>query len=258
MLGVAGSYRALGRHADALKLHQETLALRRAKLGLDHPDTLWSMLGVATTCAQLGRHADAIKLYEETLAMQKTKLGLKHPNTLATMTNLAISYLALGRHADALELYEETLKLKTAGLGTNHPDTLISMNNLAWLLATAPDVKFRDPPRAVDLAAKAVAGDPNKADFRDTLGVARYRAGDSKGAIAELQQAIGLRKAEDTANCPAGFFLAMAYWQAGDKGAARVWFDKAVAWMDQAKQKDDADLKRFRAEAAELLGGKQP
>ena len=56
---------------------------------------------------------------------------------------------------------------------------------------------------------------------------------------------------------PPAFFLAMAYWQVADKTKAREWFDKSVAWMEQGKQKDDADLKRFRAEAAELLGIKE-
>ena len=102
-----------------------------------------------------------------------------------------------------------------------------------------------------------MAGDPKKADFRDTLGTARYRAGDWKGAIADLEQALRLRKADDSANSSAGFFLAMASWQVGDKAKAREWFDKSVAWMEQGKQKDDADLKRFRAEAAELLGIKE-
>ena len=41
------SYAALGRHAEALKLGEETLALRKAKLGPDHPDTLWSMNNLA-------------------------------------------------------------------------------------------------------------------------------------------------------------------------------------------------------------------
>ena len=40
MNNLADSYDALGRHADALKLREETLALRKAKLGPDHPDTL--------------------------------------------------------------------------------------------------------------------------------------------------------------------------------------------------------------------------
>ena len=53
------------------------------------------------------------------------------------------------------------------------------------------------------------------------------------------------------------FFLAMAEWQMGDKDAARVWYDKAVNWMD-TKQSDNEELLRFRAEAADLLGLAQP
>ena len=40
MHNLANSYDALGRHADALKLHEETLALSKTKLGPDHPETL--------------------------------------------------------------------------------------------------------------------------------------------------------------------------------------------------------------------------
>ncbi len=39
MQHVAERYSALGRHADALKLGQETLAVGTAELGRDHPDT---------------------------------------------------------------------------------------------------------------------------------------------------------------------------------------------------------------------------
>ena len=44
----------------------------------------------------------------------------------------------------------------------------------------------------------------------------------------------------------------MARWQLGDKDKARAWFDKSLAWMDKSK-KDDVELKRLCAEAAELL-----
>ena len=47
MNNLAVSYAALGRYPDALKLHEETLALRQAKLGPDHPDTLTSMNNLA-------------------------------------------------------------------------------------------------------------------------------------------------------------------------------------------------------------------
>jgi hypothetical protein len=48
------------------------------------------------------------------------------------------------------------------------------------------------------------------------------------------------------------FFLAMAHRQVGEKDKAREWYDKAVEWMDKNEPKND-ELRRFRAEAAELL-----
>jgi len=48
------------------------------------------------------------------------------------------------------------------------------------------------------------------------------------------------------------FFLAMAKHRLGHKDA-REWYDEAVAWMEKDKP-DDKELKRFRAEAEEVLG----
>ncbi len=253
MLARPSSYFYIGRRADALKLHEEALALGKAKLGSDHPDTLWSMNDLANSYAALGRHADALKLREETLALQKAKLGPDHIDTLRSMSNLALSYGVLGRHAEALKLREETLVLQKAKLGSYHDLTLSSMNNLAWLLATASDVKFRDPPRALELAKKAAELSPKQADIWGTLGTARYRTGDCKGAIADLEKAIGLRTPDHPDNANEGFFLAMAHWQLGEQDKARAWFAKAVQWMEKGNKEND-ELKRFRAEAAELLG----
>ena len=49
------------------------------------------------------------------------------------------------------------------------------------------------------------------------------------------------------------FFLAMANWQLGNKELARQWYDRAIQWMDK-NQSQDAELRRFRAEAGKLLG----
>ena len=45
----------------------------------------------------------------------------------------------------------------------------------------------------------------------------------------------------------------MAHWQKGDKDQARQWYDKAVNGMEKNKSRDE-DLRRFRAEAAAVLG----
>ncbi len=57
MNNVASGYYALGRHAEGVKLYEETLALRKTSLGPDHPETLTSMNNLASLPA-LGRHAE--------------------------------------------------------------------------------------------------------------------------------------------------------------------------------------------------------
>jgi serine/threonine protein kinase len=131
MSHLAVGYGSLGRHAEALELHQETLARRRATLGPDHRETLMSMNNVAISQTALGRHAEALELHRQTLALKQAKLGADDPETLRSMYNLGRTYAALGRHADALKLHEETLALRRATLGPDHPDTLLSMTNLA-------------------------------------------------------------------------------------------------------------------------------
>jgi tetratricopeptide (TPR) repeat protein len=95
MNNLAFSYYRLGRYAEALKLNEETLARRKAKLGPDHPDTILSMNDLANSYAALGRHAEAHKLHEETLALYKAKLGPGHPDTLASMYNVACVHALL-------------------------------------------------------------------------------------------------------------------------------------------------------------------
>jgi tetratricopeptide (TPR) repeat protein len=253
MSNLANSYDAFGEHLEALKLRQETLALRQAKLGRKHPDTLAGMNNLAISYSVLGRHDEALKLREETLAFHKGRPVQDYPSTLAARNNLAESYQALGRYQEALKHFEETLALAKVKLKNEHPNTLLVMNNIAWLLATADDAKFRDPARAVELAAKAASLSPNTADYSGTLGTARYRSGDWKQAALDLQNAIRIRGANDCRNANESFFLAMTNWRLGDQPAARKSFDLAVAWMDKGKLRDD-EVRRFRAEAADLLG----
>jgi serine/threonine protein kinase len=256
MHNLATSYSDLGRHAEALPLREQILELRRARLGPDDPETLASMHNLAISYAALGRHAEAVKLREETLALVKARLPPNYLRILAGMHNLAESYHALGRDGDAIKLDEEALDLATAKLKPNHPGTLRIRNSLAWALATAAEEKFRDPARAIALAAKTTQCAPKTAEFWGTLGVARYQSGDWKKAALDLEKAIGLRSPDDSGAMYESFFLAMARWQQGDKPAARKWFDKGIAWMEKSQSRDE-EVGRFRAEAAELLGIKE-
>jgi tetratricopeptide (TPR) repeat protein len=122
-------------------------------------------------------------------------------------------------------------------------------NELAWLLATSPEPRLRNPAHAVELAKKAVGAWPESATYRNTLGVAHYRNGDDKAAVAELEKARSLRAGGDGFDW---FFLAMAHWRLGNRDQARTWLDGAVQWMNTHQPHND-ELRRFRAEAEAML-----
>jgi tetratricopeptide (TPR) repeat protein len=88
-----------------------------------------------------------------------------------------------------------------------------------------------------------------------TLGVACYRAGNYREAIAALARSEQL--GHGTKSSFNAFFLAMAHWQMGQPDAARQWYDRAIQCMEKHDPKHH-ELRRFRAEAAALLGLPEP
>jgi tetratricopeptide (TPR) repeat protein len=151
----------------------------------------------------------------------------------------------LGRYADAIVSFSRLIDID--------PDSATALNNLAWLLATCADPKLRDAGRAVTLARRAVEREPKQASYWNTLGVAQYRAGDWAAAMEALTKSMELGKggrAEDW------FFLAMAHHRRERPKEARQWYEKAVEWMEKNQPVND-ELRRFCAEAAELLGMKK-
>ena len=159
---------------------------------------------------------------------------------------LAVVLGATNQPQEAAQVYRTVLELA--------PQSAVAHNNLAWFLVTCPDPKFRDPAKAVKLAQKAVEMAPKEGNHWNTLGVARYRARDWNAATAALEKSRELLG--DTELSFNAFFLAMAHWQLGGKPEARQWHSQAVDWMEKNKP-DDQELRRFRAEAAELLAIKE-
>ncbi|MHC4670484.1 MAG: tetratricopeptide repeat protein, partial [Planctomycetota bacterium] len=155
-------------------------------------------------------------------------------------TSLGIAQYQTGHAAAGEKSLRRALKL--------HSSDHNALNTLAWYLAMSTDPALRR--QAVQLAQRAVKLAPKEAGYCNTLGVARYRTGDWRGAVQALKQSLALESWGKPVTD--WIFLAMAHWQLNDRKEAREFFDRADAWIEQ--HPGDPDLERFRAEAAALLG----
>jgi serine/threonine protein kinase len=132
----------------------------------------------------------------------------------------------------------------------------LSYGNLAELFTISAAENFRNPVEAVKCARKAVELRPDILQPWNALGVALYRSGDWNGAVAALDKSVELGKGGFWFDW---FFLAMAHWRLDHKEAARKWYEKGVAWMENNKaelatNKPKRDqVGRYRAEAENVL-----
>jgi tetratricopeptide (TPR) repeat protein len=130
-----------------------------------------------------------------------------------------------------------------------------SHGELAWVLAIRPDREPRHTTEALVHARKAVELDPGNDDRWHTLGVAHCRAGNWQEALAALEKSKQLQPQGNEVGSFQLFFEAMARAKLGHREEARRCYDQGVRWMAKHAP-NHADLRRFRAEAAAVLGVK--
>ncbi len=237
---LAADLMAKGRFRDAEEAYDQARMVVE-KLATDFPETplyradlMHSHWSLASVQQANGRHREAEQSFSKAIELDAGGWYGWHRR--------AVFFASQGNVENAVGDYVKVLELNS-----NNVD---AYNNLAWLLATCKNVKLRNPTRSVELAKKAIELSPSSGEFWNTLGVAQYRAGDSKGAIEALAKSMELRNGGDGFEF---FFLAMIHWKLGDADTARTWYDKGVEWQETSKSQSE-ELQRFRAEAAETLG----
>jgi superkiller protein 3 len=188
------------------------------------------------------------RLLDEAIASYKKAIALE-PKSGVAHFNLALALLEKKECLDeAIDSFRTAIACNRKALDLN-PGDGVSCNNLAWFLVSFPHAPLRDPVEGVKLAQKAVELAPGNGLFWNTLGAAHYRARSWKEAVTALEKSMQLRNGGDSYDW---FFLAMAYWQLGEKEKAHQYYDRAVQWMDKNMPKGK-ELGRFRAEATQLL-----
>jgi Flp pilus assembly protein TadD len=221
------------RAASHWELHHEDLSLTDyAKAILLAPGNAWHRWDRASIYKALRQYDKAVADYSKGIELE--------PKNAWAWNNRAFTFQLLQQYDKAIGDLQKVAELENSAM---------AWNNLAWLLATCPEPKLRDPQRAVEFAKKAVELAPKDGTIWNTLGAAHYRAGDRKAALAALDKSMGFRQGGDSFDW---LFIAMAHWQLGAKDEARKWYEKAIEWMDK-NAKDNDELRRFRTEAEELL-----
>ena len=74
MNDLANRFTALGWPAEALKLYEQTRAIRKAKQGPDHPNTLASMIRLAQSLFALDRPSESVTIIDACLSRIEGKL----------------------------------------------------------------------------------------------------------------------------------------------------------------------------------------
>ncbi len=217
--------------------------------------------GLARSLLASGRHDEAVRAFEELVASRLAAAAEDHdPERIRDLGSahegLARALARLGRHGRAVGERLKAVDL-WSGLVAAYPGDesqvrrrASSLNDLAWLLAADAPPGLQDPVRAAELAAEAARTAPEDPACWNTLGVARYRAGDFLGSVDALGRSIELGPPGGTAFDH--YFLAMASCQLGDLDHAVAWFDQAVAWSSRHGS-DHPGLARFRREASQVL-----
>jgi tetratricopeptide (TPR) repeat protein len=238
---------------EAVGIYQKMLAAGQMKGYIEgYAANGYVVLG--TVLAATGQRHEAESKYREGVKMLD-RLVTQSPDSAYLKIDLARALAGLAdlltasdRPKEADEIFRRVVRIYEQ-LRAGSPDVAAINNEVAWFLVATSELRLRDAALAVRLAQKAVSAQPKSSDFRNTLGVALYRNGDTHAAIAEIEHAMSLRSGGDSHDW---FFLAMAHQRLGDREKAQMWFDWAVEWMDKNKPRDD-ELRRFRTEAEAVL-----
>ena len=156
---LAAAYRSLGRHGEAIHIHQKTLRVREQVLGREDPDTLDSRNNLANAYRDAGEFETAIAIHKETLQSFQRLKGSEDPRTIGSKNNLASAYFAAGRKKQGFSILEETVRQAEEEIGRNGEDTLMYKAHLGLQLLLA------------DERTKAMAIlEETLSDLEDTLG----------------------------------------------------------------------------------------
>jgi eukaryotic-like serine/threonine-protein kinase len=188
------------------------------------------------------------KKWDEAITWYRKAIEI-NPKSANARNQLGNALKAQGKLDEAIAAYRKAIEIDPESHSAHY--FLASAHySLAWVMTVCSDLKLRDPKLALVSARLAVQLDPKNGTYWQGLGYAEYRSGNWKAAVGAFEKVKELGSAGDSMEW---FPLSMAYWQLGDKDAARKTYDQAVQWMETHNPKDGF-LRGLQVEAAGLMG----
>ncbi len=166
--------------------HEYAKAIAEFQMALaEQPNHAESLYLLASCLARLHREQEAMSYARKAAALA--------PNSQLIHSLLGGLYSSLGQYSDALAY----LELAHAA----NPGDVAVANNLAWLLATCPEPRYRNGPRALRLARQACEATAHKSPpLLDSLAAAYAETGQFDQAVATTRQALEIVRSNPKAS----------------------------------------------------------
>jgi CHAT domain-containing protein/Tfp pilus assembly protein PilF len=236
-------------YADALKLAQETLAIRQKALGPEHPEVATNFDTVGLMLNGLGRAAEAEPLFRQSLAIREKALGSEDATIALSLTNVADLCRNQRRYDEAEPLYKRSLAIREKALGPDHPLVLANLNALAALYQAQRREADAEPLYARIVASQEKAfgvEDPRLVASLNTLAVVDYGLARYAEAEPAFKRALAIQEkvhgADSADVVPILNNLAALYNAQGRYGDAASLYQRVLAIQEKAPGTPQLDI----------------
>jgi tetratricopeptide (TPR) repeat protein len=180
----------------------ETLALRRAIYGGDHPQIGYTLKRVAAARRMVGNYEGSLAALEEAVAMDRRLYGTDfHPEVAYGLMGIGSTYDAMGRYEEALPYVRQAVAIRAELLGNDNSERAASLTQLGTLLTDLGRLEEADSVLSEALAMHRRAMGTSHASLilpMNNLASVRLRLDDPAGAEELFRNALDIARAQSS------------------------------------------------------------
>jgi len=221
-------------YAKSLIQYQNSLAIRKATYGDNHPDVATSLNNIGFVYKIQGQYDKALSYYEQSLSIRNATYGDNHPDIATSLNNIGVVYKSQSQYDKALKYFEQSLSILKAIYGGNHPNVAKSLNNIGSVYDSHGQynkaLKYYEQALTID---NALYGNnhPDVATSLNKIGFIYNAQGQYDRALKYFEQSLSILKAIHGDNHPN---VAESFGCIGSVYDSRGQYNKALKCYEQA------------------------